>query len=602
MPSLFHLAALLLAASFQSDEAAELQSWEANHYEPPALPLTGYEDSLSGRLAADGTLDTGLVRLRFSQGTEGVPLDVTDMGYGKGPQLWAAHRSKLGDVELRAVSLGLADRAGTDKRLVVATQVRLTNPTDTPRKVVLNAELLPSHESPLLVSVPFDGAATWAREGNVLTRDGQLVAGWVGTPPEVEVQAPTDSPDAPVAKLVWRLEIPAGGVKYVEVKLAGPFAGEAVDEAAWRKRFGRRSYAILEEVLGWQGQQRGTIGQFKSKSAMLGRVLINGVHVCRMFGAGKEGSAHAFSDRPYGQPATDAAVEAEIVGCMTEFGMGEYCEAHLARLIDDMPGNLAQLDDERKVAYLHGLARAIRLWPEMHHAPALALAITELGDPDVAVAPWHDPDVVREDLTLIVSSMGMPTDGLMTRLRWADVEEGTTAATMQAARKAIRDRNGLQVWEHFRELFQSAEANGIGSMDGGEIDASYSLGMLTLGRAMLLDDHGDELNMYPGGSVGIMSNATETDTTFLPSRFGMVKSRAYHIGPKVFGNWTVLRGTVPPSLVTVTVPDGLLIRSVKSGTFGGEAVAVPGVERLIELQMDPVGSQGIRIQVRVAKE
>jgi hypothetical protein len=282
-----------------------------------------------------------------------------------------------------------------------------------------------------------------------------------------------------------------------------------------------------------------------------------------------------------------------------EIGMGEFTSDLRTQLIDEIPERLAELDDERKVAYLHGLARALRLSPAMVGGQALAQAIVELGDPDVPVEPWHDPRVVSQDLLGIVSSVGMPTEGLMTRLRWADVEEGTIAGHMRAARKAIGDRQGDLAWKHILQVFGGATREGMGSMEGGEVDALYSMGMLTIGRALLVDDHGDALNLFPGVSAAMVDPGTETDTSWLPTRYGLLKSRVYHVGPKLFGTWTVLRETMPAPRITLTLPQSLQPRNVKNGVAGGEAWLVPGVDRLVEIEMVYGSSQGIRFQVRV---
>jgi hypothetical protein len=599
MTTFFCAIALLLSTSFQPQEVETALSWEEGHYSPPALPLTSYSDWLSGRLAADGTLDTGLVRLRFTQGPDGVPLEVRDLSYGKGAQLWAEYRAQLGDIEFRAVCQGASQAVGDDKRLVVSSQVKLTNPTDVARKIVLAAELLPSHESPVLVSAPFDASSEWSQDGSLIVRDEMVALGWVGPEPDVEILETTDSPATPVASLVWRLEIPAGESKYVELKLAGPPVDASVERAAWRKRFRKLSYAVLEESLKWESRDRGSTGNFKSKSKMLKRVIVNGLHTIRLFGKSGMSSVKGFTDNPYGHPASDAAIEPEMVGCLVEYYMGDLARSFTEQLIADIPEKFADLGNDRKLAYLHGLARAVRLSPHYGGKRALAEAIVEFGDPDVAVEPWHDPEIVRQDLVNIVESEGLPTDGLMRRLRWADVEEGSAESHMQIARRALSNREGALAWEQLRELFKLADGLGMGSLTGGELDAQYSVAMLTLVRAMLVDDHGDGLNLFPGISQALVSSGNETDTSWFPTRFGDVKSRAYYVGSKSFGNWTVIRSASPTTEMTVTIPDGLHMRNVKGGSKGGVVRVVPGEERLVSISMESTLAQEVRFQVRV---
>ena len=123
--------------------------------------------------------------------------------------------------------------------------------------------------------------------------------------------------------------------------------------------------------------------------------------------------------------------------------------------------------------------------------------------------------------------------------------------------------------------------------------------MLTLVRAMLVDDHGDGLNLFPGISQALVSSGSETDTSWFPTRFGDVKSRAYYVGSKSFGNWTVIRSASPTTEMTVTIPDGLHMRNVKGGSKGGVVRVVPGEERLVSISMESTLAQEVRFQVRV---
>ncbi len=569
-------------------------------YRPPALPLTGYQQSVCGRLTQEGTWDTGLVRVRFTTGTERAPLPVDGVDYATPAQFWAGFETQVGDLPLNAVVLGVALASGDDERLVVATQIKIENPTDTARKVVLGAELYPSHESPVVPSRPFDPASAWKRDGRNVVRDGLTVATWVGAEPELEVEESVDLPDATAARFTWRLEVPAGGSKLIELKTAGPPLADGVDDAAWRKRFNRQSYALLEEDLRWQGVERGTIAGVTFRTRGMERLLGHSVHWIRLLGRADEFRVERLSDVPYGRPATDAAIEAELLACLVESGMDEYCATALGRMIAEAPERAAELDVERRVAYLHALVRCIRLRPELPGAGTVAPLVAELGAADVAVLPWHHPDVVRRDLLGLLEALGMPTDGLLGGLREAETAPGSVAAHMQAARRAIAARSGLALWDELLALQEAADRQGMGSMDGGEMDGRFPAGVWTIFRAAFVDDHGDELHLMPGNSSGFVEPGTLLDTTWLPTRYGLVSCQAYYSGARQAGGWVKYRESIPPARMTYTLPDGVGIDRLRDGTSGGTAELVG--DRLVEIAFDETGrGRGLRLSARVAK-
>ncbi len=602
MSALILTLAVMLSTSLQTGAENPGSDWGSAHFSPSTLMLGGYGDMLSGSWSREGVLDSGQVMARFVSMPEATPLELTNLKYGKGPQLWAEAEGMIGDVEFRSVALGIPQTAQGDKRLILASQIRLVNPTSAPVQVQLGAELFASHDSRIHGSVAFETGATWTLDGRTLLKDGRAAAGWVGPTPQVELAASADEPGDPAATFVWTLDIPAGGTTFLEIKLAGnppsDASGDAQDEAAWRAVFDRRAYAYLEESDRWRSQSRGRVTTMEFRSDMMLRVLGSSVHTLRQQGQAGKFQAEQFSDNPYGAPATDVAAEAEILAALTEFGLEEFISDYVARMLGEIPQALATLDDERKVVYLHSLARIVRLHPLTMGSPELAQAIVALGDPDVAVEPWHDPRVVRQDMLGVVAALGLPTEGLLSRLRWPELEEGSVAHLMQSARRAIAKREGDVAWVAMQQLFKAATTDGMGSMDGRNIDGRYALGMLAVGRAALIDDHGDSLNLFPGNCSGLVTRGTQMDTTWMRTAFGLVRGRSYFTGKALAGAWILFKPEIRPERMTVTFPAGLHVRNIK-GSADESDVELVG-DRLAEIHWpEVIGGPGVRFLARV---
>jgi hypothetical protein len=580
------------------DEADE--GWWSSESEPSGYHLGGYKGMLGGRLGTDGVLDSGSGQLRLVDGSTGEPLGVEGLDYGRGPRLYTHYEASLGDVEVLVSGLGLSETASGDERLLLSSQIKLSNPATEPRVVLLGAQLSPGANSPVFGAVPFEEGTRYERVGNLVLRDGQAVFGWLGTEPDVQIKESVDSPRAVAVECVWRLEIPAGGTAFVEVKLAGAPVRETVSEDAWRTKFSRANFAYLEETLRWQGWARGGFTAIKSNSTSVEHLVAASIHMLRAFSDAESETILRITNRPFGQPATDTAVEAEVVGLLHEFSMEELAAGYASTLIEEIPERMAGLDDERKLVYLHGLARALRLEMVGPAHMTLADAIVELGDPDVRVEPWHDPDVVRQDLLGIVQSVGRETEGLFTRLRWPEVEPGSSYEQMQLTRRALREREGGTAWEHFSVLLDSASPSGMGSMTGVDMDGQYCVGMMTLLRAFFLDDHGESLNLVPGACAGLVVLGAPMDTTLLPTRFGEMGVRLYYVTPKAVGAWIVNRQALVPERITITLPDGVVGRKVYGKSSGGSGRIVD--PRTLELEMLPSTGRGMQVQVRVGKE
>jgi len=582
-----------------SQDAAD-EGWWGLTPAPSGYHLGGYTGRLGGRLGRDGVLDTGFGQLRLVDGSTGEPLAVENLKYGKGPRLFAEYESSLGDLDVSVVSLGLAQVVDGDERLFLGSQIKLINPTAEPRVVLLGAELMAGDDSPVAGAVPFGSGARFERFENVVRRDGHVLFGWLGPEPDVQVKETVDSARSVAVECVWRLEVPAGGRSFVEVKMLGAPIAEKVSEERYEKKFRQLNYAYQEETLRWQSWARGQFTNIKSSTEAVEHLVYGAIHGLRSFSDATRAELHELTDRPFGHPATDEAIKAEIVGLLHEFNMEELAASHSQVLIDELDERIAGLDDERTLAYLHGLTRALRLANVGPGHERVAKAILALGDPDVVVEPWHDPDIVRRDLVQLVDSVGLDSEGLLTRLAWAKVEPGSPLEHMQECRKALSKRAGAEAWKHYKALLDGAGPNGLGSVSGGDMDGAYSIGMMTLLRAFFLDDHSEQLHLVPGACAGLVTSGAPMDTAFQRTRFGEVSARLYYVSPKAVGSWVVYRPTLWPERVTLTLPDGVKGRKVYGKSYGGSGTLVD--PRTLELDVDPTYGRGLQVQVRVTRD
>lgn len=548
---------------------------------PGAFHLSSFDSELAGRFSMDEGIDTGAVALQWINGLTGDMLRAQRADLGAGPSLNVRWTSDLDGQKLLGYCLAGTLASGADRRLIVSHQIEVRNTTAEEQRVQLVARLLPGGKEAdrrPFPSLAHDVGEAWARQDDrAIVRNGQVVASWVGHAPDVELVSHPESGEQTAARLVWNFTVMPGESHWLEVLLAGPPAGESVDELAWRARFLRKSYGSLEDLRRWESMYHGQFGAFTCADERVREAMISGIHVLRSLG-----NAHyqigSLSDRPFGHPASDAGAEAQILGTFFEYGLNEISEAYLDTLLDGVYERAGPLPLERKVAYLHGLARALRLSGDTSRHGALAAAILELlrgegpegwavpwNDGAVAVAPWLDPDQVRGDLRQILTRAGLEGADELPRLAWAEnLEPGSAAADMLATRKALSAGDADRAWLSLEKLLDRTTRVGVGSMQpGGPTDGRFAMGIAALVRGFLIDDHGTELQILPGICNRMMKLGEDVQTAWMPTAFGQLQAQAFFTGKSMLGGWVTLRGGVTAERTVLHFPVESVLRKVK---------------------------------------
>ena len=549
---------------------------------PGSFHLSSFDSELGGRFSKSGEVDTGAVVLRWLDGLTGEQHSADKADLGPGPALNVRWSREQAEQKLVGYCLAGTLASGSDRRLMLSQQVEVSSTSETEQRVQLVAQLLPGsadEASRPLPSLTYRDDETWSLEDErFLLRDGRVVATWVGEAPAVEVVSRPASGGDVAARLVWNFTLQPGESRWVEVMLVGAPAGAAVEEASWRARLRRKSYGSLEDVRRWESMYHGSFGAFACADDRVREAMISGIHVLRSLG-----NAHyqisTLSDRPFGHPASDAAVEAQILGIFFEYGLNEIGEAYLGKLLDGVYDRASSLPLDRKVAYLHGLARAVRLAGHTSRHGDLAQAIISLmkgegpegwaepwADGAVAVAPWLDPDEVRADFVQVLDRAGMPGSEALPQLAWAESPAaGSTAAEMLEARKALSAGDANAAWEALEKLLNRTTHVGLGSMEpGGTTGGRFAMGMTSLVRAFLVDDHGDDLQIFPGSCGGMVELGVAVKTAWLPTAFGQVQAQGFFTGKNLMGGWVTLRGTFAAARTVMNFPPETVLRKLKS--------------------------------------
>lgn len=549
---------------------------------PGSFHLSSFDSELGGRFSKSGEVDTGAVVLHWLDGLTGEKHTTDKADLGPGPALNVRWSRELAEQKLTGYCLAGTLASGADRRLMVSQQVEVRSTSETEQRVQLVAHLLPGatdEASRPLPSLTYREDEVWSLEDErFLLRDGRVVATWVGDAPAVEMVSRPASGSEVAARLVWNFTLQPGESRWVEVMLVGAPAGGSVEEAGWRARLRRKSYGSLEDVRRWESMYHGSFGAFSCADDRVREAMISGVHLLRSLG-----NAHyqisTLSDRPFGHPASDAAAEAQILGIFFEYGLNEIAEAYLGKLLDGVYERAGPLPLDRKVAYLHGLARAVRLAGETSQHGALALAIVELmngegpegwaepwADGAVTVAPWFDPDEVRGDLAQVLDRAGMPGAESLPQLAWAEnLAPGSTAAEMRSARKALSAGDADGAWEALEKLLNRTTHVGLGAMEpGGVTDGRFAMGMTSLVRAFLIDDHGDDLEIFPGSCGGMVELGVAVKTAWIPTAFGQIQAQGFFTGKNQMGGWVTLRGTFAAARTVMNFPPETVLRKVKS--------------------------------------
>jgi hypothetical protein len=573
------------------------------------LHLSSFESRLAARLDRDGSLDGGAGVIQLVDPDTGRPFSVSGLAYGPEPNLWAGWQVPGVDVDLQVRALAAGSVRNGDERLRSMFHLTFDNPSGETRTVRVGVQLRPGGGMLRPRHAPvFSPDSVWGREGDLITRDGTALLAWSGPEPEVRSHAAPTLPDDPVFTLVWELELDGGMTRFIDlVLLSGPTT-PIVDEQAWRSFATQWSYQQVEEQLRWQSLYRGEFANLATGVPLLDTALVTGVHFLRSLGDAHK-DVRWLTDHPYGDPPTDAAVPAEIVGIFAEWGLFSWVKGSVKRQLAALPDAAEPLDTARRVALLHGLSRALRLADEPELTESLAGAIGELldgrQDEQVPVAPWLDPEEVTADLAdLLAGGDPAAVDAALERLPellWAAQPEGPVARTMLEARRALSDGDAPAAWAAMETLLAGANVNGLGSMrPGGDPDGTFSMGLLSLGRAILMDDHGPDLHLLPGVVEPLIAERAPLEMPFLPTRHGEMLVKMFRLPGDRVGVRVRSMFAVRAERVLVHLPAGLQPKAV-GDRVGGKARLLREAG-LVEVELDPGWAGGLGFTVRRADD
>jgi len=538
--SLGVLAALLPDVSAQSGADREWTQPEAYH-------LGSYRSRLAGKITAVGELDTGFVQARVVNGDgEQVRFSPTHVLVAR---LKALGGTFLGDVGVGLTALGINHVAGGDDRLLMPVALRFENLGAETRELTMGVELRAGagtgYDRPW-GAVDFPGRAEFTRDDRAILRDGVLALTWLGgEPTSVEVHA-VDTPDAVGARVLWKLTLEPGAVRTIEVKLAGPSTGTDVDHAAWRKSIDRQSMGLLEEELSWQSNYLGDAVSFYPADNLLRWCVLGGQMLIRSFGVANE-TFDWLTDRPYGHEPSDAAVQPELLAALFEWGQSVQGVDLLERLIDDARAACEGLPPARRLAYLHGLARCMRLRGEPHpRAEEVAELIEQWVTEPLAVAPWLDPANVRADLLEVFDDAGRVPPSDFPELLWAEVADpNSVAGRFLAQRIALSTGEQAEAWRQLQGILLTLAPQGYGSMQVGDVPtAAFAQAGMKMARESLVSDHGGELQIFPGVDYGVLEFNVPSKGSVMPTRFGVTQAQMFYSGRRQIGakfGWTKTR-------------------------------------------------------------
>lgn len=571
-----------------------------------SLHLGSFSSMLAGRMDADGTLDSGAGVLRLRDG-EGRPLQLRGLAYGNGPHLWARFTADLGGVDLLGRALGISRTRGGDTRLACMLQLTLTNRSQQERSVGLTGLLSAGGRDPLLRPLPslaFDAGAQFARDGRLITRDESVVLQWTGKDPEVHVADAVSGPDDPAVTLDWTFSLPPRSTRYLNLALVGPPAGDIVAEDGFRALLAGAPFDDLKEQLDWQSMYRGRFSNFEGGDAQMRLTMIAAVHTLRMLGVANTG-VETISEKPYGHPARDMGVKAEALGVFAEWGLGSWASIQIKEMALLASEFGRELSAERRVVLLHGLVRAARLSAENEVPSYLAAAIRELLTEPTIVRPWLDPAEVTADFLDMLTRAEMTGDEAseysLPELSWAPEPDEPIAALMATMRRELSAGRAHAAWDLYQRVLDSTDIRGIGSMSGaGEIDGLFALGFMALTRAMLVDDRGDDVRMFPHIVAELIPHPGELHLPLIPTRFGLIDTTLFWVGKKKnkLAAQIFDRGMIIPGRVLLTLPEGLRPLALQ-GVFGGEAEILE--DGSIECRPGGKLSRGVRFNVPIRR-
>ncbi len=567
---------------------------------PAALHLSSFGSMRAAKVTAEGAVDSGAAVLVLRNGATGEKLAAGNLKCGRNPDLWASFTTPVGGAEVEVKMLAVPVSRGGDERVRAVLRIAAFDRGTEPVSLELVASLSPGGGDPLArpwPSLPFEAGTTFVREGDSITRDGRLVLGWTGLAPEVTV-GPAAGPDDEVARLVWKVDLLPDSARLIELALAGPPATDVVDEAAFREGFQRWSYLLCEEQLGWQSQFRGLFADIEVHDDRLWYALAGALHQLRALGDADQ-EARAFSDRPFGHPASDGAFDAEAVGVFAEWSFGDWAVTFHKRLLAEVMARGDGLPPARRVALVHGLSRSVRLGADGSDLEALAAAIRALVGPEAEgaeVRPWLDPAQVRQDLQAVLDE-STPVEGyVLPQFAWAQPPEGSVAADFVALRRALSAHDGPQAGAHLAALVATTNSEGFGSMSrDGTPDGEWPVGMATVIRELYFDDHGDDLHLFPAIAHEMVPERGALALPELPTRYGLVEMEVHIQAKKMLSTLVKRRGAREPRATLWHVPPGFPAGSL-SQPLGGQATLRP--DGLVECVQGPDPARGVSFNVK----
>ena len=497
------------------------------------LHMSTQASRLCAKLNTDGTFDSGAVALRFFHGATDEPLTVNELMYAPVMRLHGGFWDVVDDCYVSTQSFATPQGPEESQRLKASTRVAFENPSWDDRSVHLKARLFavpPGDGLRPEPALPFDESATWTVDGSLVLRNGAPVFYFEDS---AEMLAPTltmhepGGPDDAICTLEWKVDLPARTARTAAVHLAGPALEGDVDDDLWRTSFQRVPYRQLAERVKWQTDLPPTIirSNMGPGNERIGLAMLAAVQYPRMLGVAEDWLGY-LTDRPYNRPPTDVAVEAAYLGMYVEWGWADFGKQRVEELIHGAVELGSDLSPERRVALLDGLMRATRLFPASPNDEALAEAIITLHDTEAAVPPWSNPAHVRAGFSFILDRAGRGDEAEdLPALTWAEPEEGTAAALMVSVRQALAEPAPLLAWNRLQEVLDRTTSDGTGSLGGPNdpTDGMFGVGMLSLVRAFLLDDWGEDLHIFPGMSSAFMPGIQRITVAQLISRFGAVR-------------------------------------------------------------------------------
>ncbi len=544
---------------------------------PSALHAGSYDSQLGVRVGRDGTIDGGSGILTLIDGVTGEVLNAEnlryDRGKGKHPTFtptWTAH---LEDLILSVRIVGATTGASGDSRLNTSIRLVIDNPTDEEQVLELGARLIPGGDGDKRPhpSVPFSVGTTFKQEGNVVTRDGLVCFAWTEPETGVVVHPHPEASDDVAVELKWDFSVRPMSARAFTLSLAGPPAADVVAEEDFRERFLKWGFPQLEERLGWQLEWRGYLEEVSLGSRRAWRSLVSSLHVLRQLGVGYN-SVRVPTPHPYGHPAEDLGIEAQMLGAFFEWDLGAYALPYTRWLLEQAMERGQTLDADERLAFAHGLTRAVRVSTNMPElALQLAPVISTLVDEPATVPFYMDPEVVRADLADTLRRAGI--DGAeFPPLSWASTAEGSLEESFQNWRRAISDRDSEAVWAAMVECLSATDEFGIGSLDpAGEPEGLFSLAYLSLMREMFLDDHDATAKMLPCVPLELIPDREWLDTLEMPATFGRARIKIWWHTPqktKVRVQFH-LKPVDDPGPIVHCLPRGLVadrLRQMENGT------------------------------------